>query len=138
MRCSCEFTSSNIIEETFSCRGSRGQFRNTVVYRAMITLQVPPSITDADDIFTNINQWVQTEPSVRVNGITLYLDSECPAMLDSFDSIDCVAEASSDRTNQSSSSSIGIIIGAAVASVVIILLLIIAVVIIVVYCRRKR
>ena len=141
MRCSCEFTSSNIIEETFSCIGSRGQFRNTVVYRAMITLQVPASITDADDIVANINLWVQTEPLVRVNGITLALDPGCPAMLDSFDSNDCVAESPSDQANPSSSSSlpIAIIIGVTVAVVVIILLLIIAAVAIVhvVYRRHK-
>ena len=136
MRCSCEFTSSNIIEETFSCIGSQGQFRNTVVYRAMISLQVSASITDADDIVANISLWVQTEPLVRVNGITLALDPGCPAMLDSFDSNDC--ESPSDQANPSSSSlPIAIIIGVVVAVVVIILLLIIAAVAIVVYRRRK-
>ena len=66
MRCSCEFTTSNIISDTFSCRGSQGEFEDTVVYRANITLQVPISITDADDIVTYINQWVQNEPPVVV------------------------------------------------------------------------
>ena len=137
MRCSCEFTSSNIIEDNFSCRGSQGQFRNTVVYRAMIILQVPDTITDADDIVSNINQWVQTEPSVIIEGITLALDPGCPAVLDSFDSNDC--ESPSDQANPSSSSSlpIAIIIGVAVAVVVIILLLIIAAIAIVVYRRHK-
>ena len=137
MRCSCEFTSSNIIEDNFSCRESQGQFRNTVVYRAMIILQVPASITDANDIVSNINQWVQSEPSVIVEGIALDLDPGCPAVLDSFDSNDC--ESPSDQANPSSSSSlpIAIIIGVTVAVVVIILLLIIAAVAIVVYRRRK-
>ena len=137
MRCSCEFTSDNIIEDNFSCRESQGQFRNTVVYRAMIILQVPASITDADDIVSNINLWVQSEPSVIVDGITLALDPGCPAVLDSFDSNDC--ESPSDQANPSSSSSllITIIVGVAVAVVVIILLLIIAAVTIVVYRRRK-
>ena len=138
MRCSCEFTSNNIIDDTFSCRGSQGEFRKTVVYRAMIILQVPDSITDADDIVNDISQWVQTEPSVIVNGITLAIDPDCPAMLDSFDSNDCVTETHSDQTNPPSSSSIPItiIIGAAVAIVVIILLVIIVVVVFVMYHRR--
>ena len=142
MRCSCEFTSSNIISDTFSCRGSQGEFENTVVYRANIILQVPISITDANDIVTYINQWVQNEPSVVVMGITLALDADCPTMLDSFESDDCViVEKSSNQTNPSSSSSsssptpFGIIIGASAAAVVVIVLIIV-IIIIVLYCRH--
>ena len=135
MRCFCEFTSSNIIDDTFSCRGSQGEFRNTVVYRAMISLQVAASVTDADNIVTVLNEWVESEPSVRVNRVTLDIDSNCPTMLDSFDSNDC--EASSDGTSQTSSPSVGIIVGAAVAAVVVMLLLITAVVIITMYRRHK-
>ena len=138
MLCSCNFNSSNIIDDTFSCRASQEQFRNTVVYRAMITLQVPASITDADDIVILLSDWVESKPSVRVNRITLELDPNCPTMLDSFDSNDC--EALPDQTNpspsSSSSSSVGIIIGAVIA-VVVILLLITAIVMIIMYRRRK-
>ena len=141
MLCSCEFTSNNIIGDAFSCQGSQGELSNTVVYRAMISLQVPASITDADSVVTNINQWVQTKPRVRVDGITLDIDPNCPTTLDSFNSDDCVIEVPSNQTNPTSTSSsssflpLGIVIGAAVAAVVI--LLIIIVIIIVVYCRRK-
>ena len=143
MFCSCEFTTDNIIEDTFSCRGSQGEFSNTVVYRAMITLQVPDTITDANDIVANIDQWVRTQPSVIVNGITLALDSECPAMLDSFNSDDCISEASSDKTNPSSSSSsslISILIGAgaAAAAIVIMILLLIIVILIVMGFRKCK
>ena len=136
MRCSCEFTSSNIIDDTFSCRGSQGEFRNTVVYRAMITLQVPASITDADNIVAVLSEWVESEPSVRVNRVTLGIDSNCPTMLESFNSNDCVP-SDGTNTSSSSSSSVGIIVGAAVAAVVVILLLITAVVIIIMYHRHK-
>ena len=135
MRCSCEFTSSNIIDDTFSCRGSQGEFRNTVVYRAMITLQVPASITDADNIVVVLSEWVESAPSVRVNRVTLDIDSNCPTMLASFDSNDC--EAPSDRNNPSSSS-VGIIVGAAVAAVVVILLLLITAVVIIIMYRRHK
>ena len=108
----------------------------------MITLQVPSSITDADDIVATINQWVQTEPSVGVNGVTLDVDSGCPTMLDSFAADDCIVpsvqtDPSPSSSSSSSSSPYGIIIGAGVAVVVIILLLIIVIVIIVVYRRHK-
>ena len=136
MGCSCEFTSSNIIDDNFSCRGSQGEFRNTVVYRAIITLQVPASITDADNIVAVLSEWVESEPSVVVNRVTLGIDSNCPTMLESFNSNDC--EIPSDGTNSSSSSSsVGIIVGAAVAAVVVMLLLITAVVIIIMYRRHK-
>ena len=135
MRCSCQFTTSNIISDTFSCRGSQGEFEDTVVYRANITMQVPSSSTDADDIVTFINQWAQNEPSVAVKGITLALDADCPTMLDSFDSDDCViAEESSNQTSSSSLPS-GIIIAASAAAVVVIVLII--VIIILLYCRHK-
>ena len=140
MHCSCKFTSNNIIDEIFSCQGSHGQFKNTVVYRGKISLQVPASVTDAHDIVAIINQWVQSNPVVTVNGVTLEIDSGCPALLDSFDSNDCVTEAPPDQTSTSSSSSplpFGIIIGVSVVVVVIILLIII-VIIIVVYRRKKK
>ena len=130
MLCSCNFNSSNIIDDTFSCKASQGQLRNTVVYQAMITLQVPASHTDADDIVHLLSDWVESEPSVTVNRITLELVPDCPTILDSFDSNDC--EALPDQTNQSSSSSasVGIIIGAVIAAVV-------AVAMIIMYCRHK-
>ena len=148
MRCSCKFTSSNIIDDTFSCRGSQGEFRNTVVYRAMITLQVPASITDADNIVAVLSEWVESEPSVVVNRVTLDIDSGCPTMLESFNSNDCEippdgtdpslsSPSSSPSSSSSSSSSVGIIVGVVVAAVVFVLLLITAVVIIVMYRRHK-
>ena len=134
---SYELTTNNVIDDAFSCQGSQGEFEDTVVYRAMITLQVPASITDADSIVTNINQWVQTKPRVRVDGVILDVDPDCPTMLDSFNSDDCVIEGPSNQANPMSSSSlpVAIIIGAAAAVVVIVLIVII--IIVVVYHRHK-
>ena len=139
---SCRFTTSNIIDGTFSCLGLQGEFEDTVVYRANITLQVSASITDADDIVAYISQWVQDEPSVVVNGITLALDPDCPTMLDSFDSNNCVIEEPSNQTNpspsssSSSSSPFGIIIGV-VAAAAVVIILVIVIIITVVYRRSK-
>ena len=141
MLCSCEFTSNNVIDDAFSCQGSQGEFEDTVVYRAMITLQVPASITDADSIVTNINQWVQTKPRVRVDGVILDVDPDCPTMLDSFNSDDCVTEEPSNQANPTSTSSspVGVIIGtaAAISVAVVVVIVLIIVIIILVYCRRK-
>ena len=142
-QCSCDFNTDNIIDESFSCRGSQGQFIDTVVYRAMISLQVPASTNDADNIVTLLGEWVESEPSVRVNRVTLNIDSNCPTMLESFDSDDC--EVSTEGTNSSpsspsqspSSSPTSIIIGAAVATAVVVLFSITVVVIIIMYRRHK-
>ena len=142
MRCSCEFNSSNIIDNTFSCRGSQGDFEKTVVFRAMITLPVPASVSDADGIVDLISEWVQSNPSVTVDKVILEIDPDCPAMLESVTSDDCVNEMPPPRQSAPSSSSsssslpIGIIIGAVVAGVIV-LLLIIIIVVVVMYRRRK-
>ena len=144
MVCSCEFTFNNIIDDAFSCKESQGQFGNTVVYRAMITLLVPTSITDADSIVTNIIQWVQTEPRMRVDGVILDVDPDCPTMLDSFNSDDCVIEMPSNPTSSSlsspsssSSSPVGIIVVVVVTAVFAVIVVIIIVMIVIIYRRHK-
>ena len=141
MRCSCELNFSNIVGDTFSCRGSQGDFENTVVFRAMITLPVPASATDADNIVDLISDWVQSNPSVTVDKVILEIDPDCPAMLESVTADDCASETPPPRQSSPSSSSssslpVGIIIGGVVAAVVV-LLLIIIIVGIVIYRRRK-
>ena len=141
MRCSCELNLSNIVGDTFSCRGSQGDFEKTVVFRAMITLPVPTSATDADNIVDLISDWVQSNPSVTVDKVILEIDPDCPAMLESVTADDCASETPPPRQSSPSSSSssslpVGIIIGGVVAAVIV-LLLIIIIVGIVIYRRRK-
>ncbi|XP_065905337.1 hemicentin-1-like isoform X3 [Dysidea avara] len=129
-RCSCTF---NIINETFSCRGSIGNFVDTVVFRARVSLQ--DSVITADDVVDDITNWVQSSPSISVAAVTLDVDPSCPAMLDSFNSADCVVVT----TSSSSSLPIGIIIGGATVGVVVVILIIIIIeALIVVYCTRKH
>ena len=100
---------------------------------------MPASITDADSIVTNINQWVQTKPRVRVDEVILDVDPDCPTMLDSFNSDDCVTEGPSNQANPiSSSSPVVIIVGiAAAVAAVVVIVLIIVIVILVYYNRHK-
>jgi len=101
---------------------------------------MPASVTDADDIVKILSEWVESMPSLTVNGIALALDPGCPAMLDSFDSNDCVTEVPpTDQTSQLSSlsSSTGITAGAGAAAAFVTLLLIIVILIIILYHRCK-
>ena len=132
-RCSCVF---EVDSETFSCRGAQGNFANTVVFRARITVQGAAALVAADDVVGDINDWVETSPSITVGLATLDIDSSCPAMLASTDSDDC--EAVTQPSSSNGSSSIGIIVGAVVAVVVVILTIVVIVVILLVCVRRKR
>ena len=131
-RCSCVF---EVDSETFSCRGAQGNFENTVVFRARITVQGPAALVAADDVVSDINDWVETSPSITVGLATLDIDSSCPAMLASTDSNDC--EVITQPPSSNGSSSIGIIVGAVVAVVVVILIIVIIVVILLACVRRK-
>ena len=127
-KCSCIF---NINGEAFSCRGSEGNFENTVVFRGRVTVQ-DSSVITADDVVNDINNWVKSSPSVTVGLATLDIDSNCPAMLASIDSDDCVVAP--EQPSSSDSFSIGIIVGAIPA---VIVLMVIIIVVILVYLRTK-
>ena len=128
-RCSCIF---NINSEAFSCRGSEGNFENTVVFRGRVIVQ-DSSVIIADDIVNDINNWVKSSPSVTVGFATLDIDSSCPVMLASIDSDDCVVVT--EQPSSSDSFSIGILIGTIIAVIVI---MVIIVVVVLVYLKTKR
>ena len=108
----------------------------------MIVLQVPAPVIDADHIVRIVSDWIKSEPSMTVNGIVLDVDPNCPAMLHSFDSNDCVSEVTPGETNSSvsssQSSSVGIIVGTIVAAVMTLILLLITAVVIVAYYKSKQ
>ena len=140
MRCSCELNLSNIVGDIISYWGSQGDFEKTVVFRAMITLSVPVSATDADNIVDLISDWIKSNPSVTVDKVILEIDPDRPAMLESVTADDCASETPPPRQSSPSSSSsslpVGIIIGIVVAAVIV-LLFIMIIVGFVIYRRRK-
>ena len=92
----------------------------------MITLPVPVSATDADDIVDLISDWIKSNPSVTVDKVILEIDPDCPAMLESVTADDCASETPPPRQSSPSSSSssslpVGIIIGIVVAAVIVLL-----------------
>ena len=135
-RCSCVF---EVDSETFSCRGAQGNFENTVVFRARITVQGHASIFAAADVVNDIANWVQSSPSIPVAAVTLEIDPNCPVMLDSFNSADCViiTEQPTPSPTNSSNSPAGIIAGTVAAALIAICIAIVAVILIVGYCSRK-
>ena len=134
-RCYCVF---EVDSETFSCRGAQGNFENTVVFRARITVQGHASIFAAD-VVNDITNWTLSSPSIPVAAVTLAIDPNCPVMLDSFNSADCVivTEQPTSSSTNSSSSPVGIIAGTVAAALIAICIAIVAVILIVGYCRRR-
>ena len=134
-RCSCVF---EVDSETFSCRGAQGNFENTVVFRARITVQGPAALVAAD-VVNDITNWVQSSSSISVAAVTLAIDLNCPVMLDSFNSADCfiVTEQPTPSPTNSSSSPVGIIAGTVAAALIAICIAIVAVILIVGYCSQK-
>lgn len=126
-RCSCVL---KIVDEGFSCRGSQGNVVNTVVFRGKVIVLASASFSTADDVVGHIiADWVESSPTISVAAVTLAIDPNCPAMLDSFNSADCVIQLTPtlSPTNHSStsSSSSSVFIGAGVAVGVLLAILIV-------------
>ena len=86
MRCSCNFTETNIQSYEFSCRS----IENTVVFRATITYTGSQQARyRADSLVTLVSGWVQSETSIVVDSTRLDIDPTCPTQLGSFQDGDC-------------------------------------------------
>ena len=87
IRCSCNFTETNIQNYEFSCRG----IENTVVFRAeIIYTSLQQARYRADSLVTLVSAWTQSETSIVVDSTRLDVDPTCPTQLGSFQDDDCV------------------------------------------------
>jgi len=134
--CSCTF---GIVDETFSCLGSKGMFENTVVFKAAIVVQGPASITNGNEVVTYINDWIRSSPPpLTVFQALLNVDPTCPVMLNSTDEPDCAGSTTSTDSTSSGISSTAIIIsGAGIAGIIFLLLIIIVALCVKMYCKQK-
>ena len=86
MRCSCNFTETNIQNYEFSCRS----IENTVVFRAAITYTGSQQARyRAENLVTLVSGWAQSETSIVVDSTRLVVDPTCPTQLGSFQDGDC-------------------------------------------------
>ena len=143
MRCSCNFTETNIQNYEFSCRS----IENTVVFRAEIiytSLQQPRY--RADSLVTLVSGWAQSETSIVVDSTRLDVDPTCPTQLGSFQDGDCeltntpatdtTSTTSTDTTgtvggNVATFASLGVVVG-------VVLLIICSIIIAIFVVQRKR
>ena len=86
MRCSCNFTETNIQNYEFSCRS----IENTAVFRAkIIYTSLQRARYRADNLVTLVSGWAQSGTSIVVDSTRLDIDPACPTQLGSFQDGDC-------------------------------------------------
>ena len=154
MRCSCNFTETNIQNYEFSCRS----IENTVVFRAeIIYTSLQQARYRAENLVTLVSGWAQSGTSIVVDSTRLDVDPACPTQLGSFQDGDCVLTdtpatdtTSADTTGTDTTStdttstatvggnvatfaSLGVVVG-----VVCVLLIICSIIIIIFVVQRKR
>ena len=129
MKCSCNFTETNIQNYEFSCRS----IKNTVVFRAeIIYTSLQQARYRAENLVTLVSGWVQSETSIVVDSTRLDVDPTCPAQLRSFQDGDCelTDTTGTGGGNVATFASLGVVVG--------VVLLIICIIIIIFVVQRKR
>ena len=132
MRCSCNFTETNIQNYEFSCRS----IENTVVFRAeIIYTSLQQAKYRAENLVTLVSEWVQSETSIAVDSTRLDVDPTCPTQLRSFQDGDCVLTDTTGTGggNVATFASLGV-----VAGVVCVLLIICTIIIVIFVVQRKK
>ena len=86
MRCSCNFTETNIQNYEFSCRS----IENAIVFRAAIIYTGSQQGRNrAEELVTLVSEWAQSKTSIVVDSTRLDVDPTCPTQLGSFQDGDC-------------------------------------------------
>ena len=80
----CSFTTSNIRDDEFSCRGG---LTNHIVYRAMI---IGTNVYSPTALLLLIQSWVRSgTAAITIQHTRLYLDQDCGIFLDTLRDPDC-------------------------------------------------
>ena len=86
MRCSCNFTETNIQNYEFSCRS----IENAIVFRAAIIYTGSQQGRNrAEELVTLVSEWAQSKTSIVGDSTRLDVDPTCPTQLGSFQDGDC-------------------------------------------------
>lgn len=124
--CSCEFHTTNIINQTFYC----GELEHSVVFRAQISyIDFSGNRTSASFV-AQIETWLQNGATLHVNGSVVLGDTTCPPQVNSLEDRSCLSTTSSEGTDP-----IVFIISAVVVAMVTVFLT--TCTILVLLCRRR-
>ena len=138
--CDCSLPRSHVYANEFTCAYNDAQ---EVIYRAKLQGM---EATDCENLTSYVQEWIDAESSILIQGNRLQLDSSCDLEIESLDiQAACVigmtptTPTTETPTPESGGLSIEIIIGAAAAgALIIILLLLLVLVICCMCCRHSR
>ena len=129
-QCHCQIPSNAINDESFACFDDSA---NYVTYRARLR---GTSAVNSASLFSLIENWATSGPAIRVRGILMRADTQCPVAISSFSDEGC--SNPTDETNKSSNTVV--IVGGVVAAITVTVGLIAVVALIVLvrkYCCIK-
>ena len=125
--CQCEITTDSIDEESFACSEDSS---NYVTYRARLS---GTSEQDSASLFSLIEDWVATGPTIRVRGVLMRVGEECSATISDLSEGVCSSSGA-----QTECMSTGAIVGGGVAVAVAVILVVVVVVVFTVLTMRSR
>lgn len=124
--CSCEFHTTNIINQTFYC----GELEHSVVFRAQISYIDSSGNRTSASFVALIETWLQNGATLHVNGSVIHGDTTCPPQVTTLEDRSCLSITSSEGTDP-----IVFIIPAVVVAMVTVFLT--TCTILVLLCRRR-
>lgn len=81
-RCKCSFPIDNLLEDSFSCDKSP----QAIVYRNTL---IGTQNFNATEIIAFIQDWVYSEPKIKVEWFTVGVDGNCPVAIESLEQPEC-------------------------------------------------
>ena len=125
--CGCDITKESIAKRSFLlCSNTLSHF---VTYRSQLS-GTPEA--DSHTLISYIEDWVAGGPSIRVHGVLMKIDSECPVTISSFNDELCMetmaitaseSPTSGSPNSQSSIDNTGAIIGGILVALTVIIAL---------------
>jgi len=100
--CQCQITADGIDEESFACSKDSP---NYVTYQARLS---GTSEQDSASLISLVKDWVATGPTIRVMGVLMMVDMNCPVAISEFGEDTCSilpSESSTPTTIDSTDSS---------------------------------
>lgn len=135
--CDCSLPPSHVYANEFSCSQNGA---HDVIYRAKLN---GVEAGDCANLTSYLQEWIDKETSISIQGNRLKIDSSCDLEIDSLmiQSACVIGETPPTTTTSTSATSdslsIEIIIGAAVAGLIIIILLLLLILVICCICCRR-
>ena len=118
------------MDGVFSCEGSQGKILNCVVYRATIMLY--NSHVTAEELLNETYVWLQSRPSIIIDGVLVSVDQNPTSLLDSDE---CLA---SDLVTTESNTVVSVIVGLSVTTAILLLITIIVIFAVLFWWRQGK